>query len=299
MKSIISIIILIFISILINQKVFSDSIIVDSIERTYIVHLPKDYDKNTILPLVIVLHGGGGKAENTNKLTGFDRVSDKYSFIVVYPNGIDKQWNDGREKVKKYVNGKEVNDVKFISCLIDSLRIKYLLDSSRVFVTGMSNGGIMSFKLACELSDKIAGIAPVAASMSEIVYNDCKPSHPVPVMIVFGDADPLIPFEGGDITVLGKRGKVVSVEQSVKFWVKNNGCAEKPSETITVDSTDDDTRAIRYTYKGNADVVYWLIQGGGHTWPKGGHFLPSFIVGRTSEEIDASEEIWKFFRSIK
>ena len=296
MKSIISIILLIFILLFVNQKVFSDIIIVDSIERTYLVHLPKSYDKNAFLPLVIVLHGCGGKAENTDKLTGFDRVSDKYSFIVVYPNGID---NDGREKVKKYVDGKEVNDVKFISCLIDSLRIKYSIDSNRVFVTGISNGGIMSFRLACELSDKIAGIAPVAASMSEIVYNYCKPSRPVPVMIIFGDSDPLVPFEGGDIIVFGKRGKVVSVDQSVKFWIKNNGCTDKPIETIIVDSTDDDTRAIRYTYKGNSDVVYWLIQGGGHIWPGGWHYLPSFIIGKTSEEIDASEEIWKFFNSIK
>jgi polyhydroxybutyrate depolymerase len=92
---------------------------------------------------------------------------------------------------------------------------------------------------------------------------------------------------------------VVSVKKTLDFWIKNNGCSENPVEKISVDSTDDDTKAIRSIYQGNSDVIYWLIQGGGHTWPKGWHYLSSFIVGKTSEEINASEEIWKFFSDKK
>ena len=157
----------------------------------------------------------------------------------------------------------------------------------------------MSFRLACELSNKIAGIATVAASMSELVYSNCKPSRKIPVMIIFGDEDPLVPFNGGEIKILfQKRGKVVSVESSVDFWVKFNDCNTVP-EKITVDSVDDGTKAERYFYanKDGADVVYWLIKGGGHCWPGGWQYLPKFIIGPTSGQINASDEIMKFFHN--
>jgi polyhydroxybutyrate depolymerase len=277
----------------------ADTITVDGLERSYIVHLPKNFVQTKRTPLVIALHGGRGKADGMDRLTGFNNVSDKYGFIVIYPDGVKKQWNDGRNDF--HLNDK-IDDVKFISVLIDTLKALYNIDSNRVYVTGISNGGIMSFRLACELSNKIAAAAPVAASMPESPVYKCSPLRPVPMMIIFGDEDPLVPFNGGDISIFGlsSRGKVIPVKESVSYWVNFNGCSSN-SIISQIDNADDDTKAIKNDYqdnplkKNNSEVVFWLIKGGGHTWPGGLQYLPKAIIGRTSSQINASEEIWKFF----
>jgi len=179
----------------------------------------------------------------------------------------------------------------------------YNIDSNRVYVTGISNGGIMSFRLACELSNKIAAFAPVAASMPDNPAYDCRPTRQIAAMIIFGDNDPLIPFKGGDITLplIGKRGKVIPVEESVKYWVANNKCNTSPAETHKNDF-DDDTELDKKIYSAansNSEVQFWLVIGGGHCWPGGMQYLPKMIIGRTSREFDASEEIWKFFSDKK
>ena len=278
---------------------YADKITVDGIERDYIIHVPETLNSATQTSLVFVLHGGGGTAKGMNKLTGFNKVSYKYGFIVCYPQGIDKHWNDGREVNISNVNGVEVNDVKFISFLIDTLLSKYNIDSALVYVTGISNGGMMSFRLGCELNSKIAAIAPVAISMSEVLYNSCVPSKPVPIMIVFGDDDPLVPFEGGSIK--WNRGEVVSIKKTVEFWVKNNNCSDAPLET-DIDKEDDETSVKKFVFSGSSgrdEVVYFHIYGGGHTWPGGWQYLPKLIVGRTSKEFNASEVIWKWFEGKK
>lgn len=288
--------ILLFILFFCTRCINADSIYVDGNERTYIIHLPDNKDKPDKYPLVIALHGGGGRGEGMNKLTGFNAIADKNNFVVVYPDGIDKQWNDGRND---FLLNDKINDVNFISKLIDTLKVLYNIDTNRVYATGISNGGIMSFRLACELSGKIAAFAPVAASMPESPAYECKAQRPVPVMIIFGDEDPLVPFNGGDISVFGlrKRGKVIPVEQSVNFWVTANGCNTVPVET-KFDSVSDGTQVSKKVYSsktGNGDVEYWLVTGGGHTWPGGLQYLPKIIIGKTSREFNASEEIWKFF----
>ncbi|MGA2669470.1 MAG: PHB depolymerase family esterase [Ignavibacteria bacterium] len=275
---------------------FADSILIDGIERTYLVHAPKSFSGSGKLPLVIALHGGGGKGKGMVKLSGFDDVADANNFFVVYPNGIDKQWNDGRSLAKKTHNGIEVNDVRFLSMLIDTLIRRFNIDSNRIYVTGISNGGIMSFRLACELSGKIAAIAPVAASMTPFQVEHCIPLRIIPVMLIFGNEDPLVPFEGGQI--IGKRGEVISVEKCVKYWCIKDSCTFDSAVSI-VDSVDDDTRAIKNTYSdvnGNSPVIFWYIEGGGHTWPGGWPYLPKLFIGRTTKQINASEEIWKFFK---
>jgi len=275
---------------------YSDSILVDGQERTFIVHKPKDYAGTASLPLVIVLHGGGGQGKGMIRLTGFDDVADANNFIAVYPDGLGRQWNDGREVNITLKNNREINDVLFISELIDTVISKYNADSNRIHVTGISNGGIMSYRLACELSGKIAAIAPVAASMTPFLIDHCTLSRKVPMMLIFGNEDPLVPFEGGQIK--GKRGEVVSVEKCVKFWLKQDSCSLDAS-TVIIDSADDDTRAIKSSYSdnsGNTPVIFWLIEGGGHTWPGGLQYLPKLFIGRTSKQINASEEIWKFFK---
>jgi polyhydroxybutyrate depolymerase len=278
---------------------YADEITVDGIERTYILHIPKSIDKSKPAPLVFALHGGGGTAKKMNALTGFNKVSDEYGFVLCYPQGIDKHWNDGRNVNITRINGIEVNDVKFISSLIDTLIQKYNIDSSRVYACGISNGGMMSFRLGCELNSRIAAIAPVAISMSEYLYNLCSPGKPVPLMLIFGKDDPLVPYEGGSISF--NRGEVVSVQNTVGFWVKNNDCNETPVIT-SIDNEDDDTYVKKYVFSGvtgRDEVVFYLVYGGGHTWPDGKQYLPKLIVGRTSREFNASEEIWKWFEGKK
>jgi len=287
---------LLFVLLVISSN--ADTITVDGMERSYIIHLPSDFDIKKQTPVVLALHGGGGKAEGMNKLTGFNKVSDKYGFIVVYPDGIKNQWNDGRNDF--YLNA-QINDVKFISSLIDTMKLLYNIDSNRVYATGISNGGIMSFRLACELSDKIAAFAPVAASMPNNPSYQCKPARHVPIMIIFGSKDPIVPFNGGDISIMGlsSRGKVIPVKESVNYWVSFDGCNNVPAVS-EINNIDDDTKVIKSIYSSTAsksDVIFMLIDGGGHTWPGGLQYLPKLVIGRTSKEIDASEEIWKFFET--
>ncbi len=281
------------------QTSFADKITVDGIERTYILHFPKSLDNTKPVPLVFALHGGGGFANKMNGLTKFNKVSDDYGFILCYPQGIDKHWNDGRMVNITHIDGVEVNDVKFFSLLIDTLLANYNIDSSRIYSCGISNGGMMSFRLGCELNNKIAAIAPVAISMSEYLYSSCNPGKPVPVMLIFGVEDPLVPYEGGSISF--NRGEVVSVQNTVEFWVKNNECGETPVVT-EIDNEDDGTSVKKLVYSGSTprnEVIYYHILGGGHTWPRGKQYLPKLIVGRTSKEFIASEVIWKWFEEKK
>ena len=280
--------------------IHADEIIVDGINRSYTLYIPEEGNNKT-LPLLIVLHGGGGTGEGMIELTDFNDYADEYGFAILYPDGIEKHWNDRREVNRKYINGKEIDDVKFLTNLIDTLVFKYNIDSNRVFVTGISNGGAMSFYLALNAPEKFAGAAPVAISMPIHMINDDANVSPIPMMIIFGDEDPLVPFNGGEISLWNiKRGKVVPVKDAVDFWVKNNKCNEEPDVTY-LNKKMDKTKAIKYVYspkQDGAEVVYWLIEGGGHTWPGGWQYLPKFVVGVTSKEIDASEEILKFFKSM-
>jgi len=281
----------------------SGSIRVNGLNRTYIIHLPAS--AKTMMPLVIVLHGGGGNGKNMVKLTnsGFNKLSDKKGFIVVYPDGIDKHWNDGRNESETGYETHEENtdDVGFISALIDDLTKKYNIDSKRVYITGMSNGAIMSYRLGCELSGKIAAIAPVAGNIPENLRN-CKPSNPVAVLAINSDKDPLVPYNGGDITgPFGKKkiGKVLSAHESVMFWVKNNGCSTVPVVTDLPDNdTADGTRVQKQQFmngRNDCEVILYTIRGGGHTWPGGNQYLGEWIVGKTCRDIIATEVIWEFF----
>ena len=279
-------------------------IIAGGLKRTYLIHLPAS-DIRRSMPLLIVLHGGGGNGKSMVKLTngGFDKLSDKKGFIVVYPEGIEKHWNDGRSEAETGYETHEENtdDVGFISALIDDLIKKYDADPKRVYVTGMSNGAIMSYRLGCELSGKIAAIAPVAGNIPENLIQHCNPSNPVAVLAINSDSDPLVPYYGGDITgPFGKKklGKVLSAHESVMFWVKNNGCSTNPLVTDEPDNDPDDgTRVQRQQFmngRNNCEVVLYTIKGGGHTWPGGYQYLGKWIIGKTCRDIIATEVIWEF-----
>jgi polyhydroxybutyrate depolymerase len=280
---------------------YTDSMQSGGLERTYLVHVPPTSSTTKPMPLLIVLHGAGGTGQGMVSLTfgGFNTLADNEKFIVVYPDGIDKQWNDGREGDFTVVDREEIDDVGFISALIDRLSQKHNIDGKRIYVTGMSNGAMMSYRLACELSYRIAAVAPVCGAMPLDSVSQCSPVRPISVLVISGTEDRLVPWDGG--SVIGGRGQVLSVPDSVKYWVTYNQCSATPEVTMEADTDPQDgTRVRKEVYgqgKDGTEVILYAIEGGGHTWPGGYHYLPEAIVGRTSRDIDANTVIWDFFKN--
>jgi polyhydroxybutyrate depolymerase len=278
----------------------------DGLKRSYLVHLPPDYKEIGPMPLVLALHGGGGNAEAMVKLTrgGLNTLADKNGFVVIYPNGIEKNWNDGRsgEETGYRAHQENIDDVGFISKLIDYEIANLNLDAGRIYITGMSNGGMMTFRLGCELSSKITAIAPVAGYIPLNYSSGCLPGNPLPVMLIAGTDDPLMPYDGGDITgPLGivKLGKVKSAEESVGLWVHFNNCVSSPVTSQVPDSDPKDgTLVYKLEYSGcenSTEVILYTIENGGHSWPGGYQYLSEGIIGKTCRDINANEIIWEFF----
>lgn len=264
------------------------------ITRTYVIHLPQGFRQGTRYPLVLAFHGGRGTPSGMQSLTQFNQVADHgEGFIVVYPAGYLKTWADSRNETPAGKKG--IDDVGFTSKLIDKLVQDYAVDPKRVYATGISNGGNFSQRLACELADKIAAIGVVAAGMPTNLAGTCNPSRPVPMLLIFGDSDPIYPFEGGST----KLGSVLSVDDTIAKRVALNQCSTPPEVFWIPDtSPDDGTQIKRTVYTGcenQARVEYYLVQGGGHTWPGGLQYLPARIIGKTSRDLNASEELWRFF----
>jgi polyhydroxybutyrate depolymerase len=273
-----------------------ESITVDGLERTYRLHVPSTYDSSKPVPLVLALHGRLGTGEGQERLSHFDKISDEHGFLVVYPDGLDRSWADGRGKTPSDEKG--VSDVKFLSELIQRLESQYKVDAARVYATGMSNGGFMSGRLACDLSDKIAAVGIVAASLSTNTAASCKPLKPVSVLIIQGTEDPLVPFQGGALGKNGDRGEVLSHDAAVKKFVALNRCSASPQTQHLPDTANDGTSTNLAIYEGcsaGTQVRSYTVEGAGHTWPGGMQYLPSALIGKTSHNFDASEAIWEFF----
>jgi len=192
------------------------SITVDGRKRTYELHLPHPYDSSRPAPLVLVLHGRLGDGHGTAGLTHFDKVSDAHGFLVVYPDGLQRSWADGRGFTSSDKNG--IDDGTFMSALIDKLSSDNKIDAKRVYVTGISNGGFMSQRLGCELSSKIAAVGTVAATLSQNTAASCRPARPVSVAFLQGTKDPLVPIQGGPMGRNGSHGVILSLADSAKKW---------------------------------------------------------------------------------
>ena len=197
-------------------------------ERSYVLHVPTGLDSGTPVPLLIELHGGGGSGDSIDGLTGFFALADREGFVVAAPSGIGKAWNDGREEKAGATGG--ADDVGFLAAAIDRIESQASIDARRVYVTGMSNGAIMSGRLACQLSDRIAAVAQVAGTAAVSVAGSCDPGRAVPILEIHGTADPLVPYGGGTVaSMLGGRGDVVSVDDWAAAWVARNGDDATPA----------------------------------------------------------------------
>lgn len=273
------------------------SIEVGGLTRTYRVHVPPALPQDKPAPIVIVFHGGGGAGQGMDALSGFNALSDREGFLVAYPDGLYRNWNDGRDASVSRAHREKVDDLAFVAAMIDAIGKDHPIDPRRIFATGISNGGIFSHYLAANLSTRIAAIAPVAGGIADPFHERFRPEQPVSVLILQGTEDPLVPYHGGDIAK--GRGKIVDTDEAVRKWVERDACAKEPAtDEIPDKDPKDGCRAKRATWSKGRDgteVTLVTIEGGGHTWPGGFQYLPERWIGRTCRDFDASEVIWEFF----
>jgi polyhydroxybutyrate depolymerase len=272
------------------------------LERSYRFERPAAKDGEPA-PVVLVLHGGGGTARSMERVTfgAWNQLAAREGFVVVYPQGLENHWNDGRGIAGYRSHDENVDDVGFLLAVVDALAKEFPVDTRRVYSLGISNGGMMSLRLACERPERVAAIGVVAAALSEKLAAVCAPARPVSVLVLNGTDDPLVPYGGGEVGFGRRRlGRVLSTPDTVKFWTEKNGCAVAPTVVAEPDRDPDDRTTVRReTYSGcreSAEVVLVRIDGGGHTWPGGAPYLPEFVVGRVSRELDAAQVLWDFFR---
>jgi polyhydroxybutyrate depolymerase len=264
---------------------------VDGLTRSYLVHVPPGYDAGKATPVVLIFHGVSGTGAVMAGACGLNTKADSAGFVAVYPDGTGPDrtityWSAGSRPAF-------VNDVKFVAKLLDDLGTAMNVDPKRVFATGMSNGGFMCYKLAAELSSRIAAIAPVAGSLA---IENPSPGRPVPVMHFHGTADTMVPFDG-PTEFARKDIKFRSVDDTVKTWARLDGCSEEPKTTLLPDTAGDGTSVIEKVYgpgKQGAEVVLIEIENGGHTWP--GLQPPSDLLGKSTANISANDLMWDFFQ---
>lgn len=274
----------------VSQTTVIDSIYSGGIYRNYRLYIPAAYNGLSARPLILNLHGYTSNASQQQLYSNFMPIADTANFLMVYPNGTllsgQPFWNAGISSIL-------VNDINFLSNLIDSLRAQYNIDVNGIYSTGMSNGGFMSHTLACELSHRIAAIASVTGSIFNTQYGSlCHPSRPVPVMQIHGTSDPTVPYAGNSAQAM------MPIDSVVNYWVIKNGCNPIPVfAAIPNSNTSDGCTAEHYVYSGGysgSSVELYKIIGGTHTWPG----FPLGGVG-TNLDINASKEIWRFFRQYK
>lgn len=254
-------------------------------KREYLLYVPGTYDRRRPTPLIISMHGAGLWGAAQKETSQWNELADRERFIVVYPSGVGGK---GVRVWRAEPGAGLMKDVRFISELIDTLKASYNIDSTRIYANGLSNGGGMSFVLSCTLSNRIAAVGMVAAAQT-LPWTWCRETRAVPMIAFHGTADPEIPYNGGSSWISPR--SFPSTPRWAESWARRNRCAAKPVEaTVAADVT-------RRTYTNcadDADVVLYIIAGGGHTWP-GGKPLPEWFVGRTTRSIDATRLMWEFF----
>ncbi len=247
-------------------------------ERKALVHVPPAYDPSARTPLVLDIHGYTSNATEQEALSGMNAKADAKGFLAIYPEGLDSSWNAGACCGRSAADA--IDDVGFLTALLDRAEAELCVDARRVFATGMSNGGFLSHRLGCELAGRIAAVAPVAGVNG---MPSCKPVRPMPVFHTHGTADTLVPYLGSP--ALG----FIPVRRSFEEWAARNGCTGDPVETYQ----NGEASCLTYaTCAGGAEVTLCTVLGGGHTWPGG---MPVPALGFTSRAMSATDMMWDFF----
>lgn len=286
MKSFQTTVLLILTAFTLNAQEEMDLTLVhDDIVRTYSLYIPASYSEDESAPLIFNFHGYGSNAFEQTWYGDFRAIADTAGFLLVHPQGTEldgvSHWNVGGWTV-----GSTVDDVGFTEAMIDTLSLDYNIDPDRIYSTGMSNGGYMSFLLACQLSDRIAAVASVTGSMTPETFDNCSPSHPTPIMQIHGTADGTVPYDGDIWTE--------SIDDVLNYWTSFNNCSDIPVITPVPDiNTTDGCTAEQHVYlygDNGTSVEHYKVIDGQHTWP--GTF---FTSAGTNQDFNASIEIWRFF----
>ncbi|MFO0967366.1 MAG: PHB depolymerase family esterase [Gemmataceae bacterium] len=263
----------------------------DGVKRSYLLHVPKGYDASKATPLVLALHGATMNGSTMALFSGMNETGDKHTFVSVYPNGtgLVSTWNAGQ--FPGALGAKKVDDVGYLAKVLDDVEKTLNIDKKRVYACGMSNGGMMCYRLASEMSERIAAIAPVAGTLA---LEKIESKRPISVLHFHGTKDGLVPYEGPKVDA--KLFMFKGVEGSLKPFIALDGCAEK-GEMTEVPSKDEKLKIERFhwgTGKQKTEVILYKIEGGGHTWP-GRRTNPPFLGG-VALDLDANELIWEFFQ---
>jgi len=266
------------------------ALVSSGIPRRYLLHVPPSYDANKPTPLVLSLHGAAGWPMQQRNMTGWDRLADEKGFLVAYPagRGTPQVWSDGPVGA--------MQDVRFISDLIDTISAHYRVDPARIFVNGLSNGGMMTFAVSCRLADRIAAVGLVSAAMTMRQMSEwCANAPPMPAVIIHGTGDRIVPFGGGALGDPFNPAHPVfpPVRAWVADWGERNRCAAAPVDSVLSAKV---TRTLYTRCADSATVVLYAMQGGGHQWP-GGKALPAWWVGPMNDGLDATHAIWTFYEA--
>lgn len=291
---------------------FVDSVMVDGLQRQFQVHVPASYDRSKPMPVVLIFHGLHMNSTMMMGMTGFNPVADHNNFIAVYGEGVNNRWSDGR-------TSSGVDDIAYVTSLLDKLAKEVNVDRRRVYACGISNGGFFAQVLACNLPDKIAAAGVVASTMMDRTQGMMQGSKAVPIVFFLGTEDPLLPWADGRTKDIGKLGEtlglgalgsidnglaryggLMTVPETIGFWTGHNNCNGSPQVTPVADRDPrDGTTVKKETYGSYSNqVVLYTIEGGGHTWPGCPNLSAiSGLTGKICQDIDASELLWDFFKS--
>ncbi len=269
-----------------SQQTITATIQHDGGTREYILYIPASYTGIDPFPLVLNFHGYGSNAAEQMWYGDFRAIADTANFLIVHPLGTLHNNSTTHFNVGGFTLGSTTDDVGFTAALIDSLSVQYTIDQDRIYSTGMSNGGFMSFVLACQLSDRIAAIASVTGSMTPETFATCDPEHPMPILQMHGTSDGVVPYSGALWTK--------SINDVVNYWVEFNNCTPDPTTTLLPNVNTQDGSTVEHIVYASGDnkttMEHYKVTGGGHTWPG-----TIFTSNGTNQDMNASLEIWRFF----
>ena len=289
MKKLLGILLIIFMTNSVFSKLVENTIMIKGVEREYLLALPKGISAST--PVLLVLHGGGGSGKKLARQIKLHREPRAKKVLIAYPSGLNKQWNDSREEI--FNDKAAANDVLFLKTLIKTLKKTHGLKSS-VWITGVSNGGMMSWRMGCEASEMIDGIIPVISAIPLRILGSCSPNN-ISIFAAAGDQDPIVPYEGGRVKIFGKnRGRVLSFERSLKFFARKLRCAALPSSKE--DPNPKDLTSLEYFHfscKHGRFLEGVKMVNGGHVWPGISHgFIYGKIVGNPVLDFSMNQKVF-------
>ncbi|MBZ0294909.1 MAG: hypothetical protein K8L99_20270, partial [Anaerolineae bacterium] len=265
--------------------------------RGYALYVPSSYDSENPTPLVITLHGRPDNGAGIAYITDMNKVAEREGFIALYPDGLNNEWNYGRD-ISIYPQPPQ-DDTRFLTVLMADLAQDLNIDPARVYVTGFSNGGFMTERLACEVPDQYAAYAAVGATAYLGMLTLCEQASPVPIMFIHGTHDISIPWNGMPREFSGRTLYVTApVLNSLEYWVQHNDCGEEYQQNDIPpagDSPETTVRQLIFNCANDTQTIFYGIAGGGHNWPGVPDRIPADIAGKVNTDINASEVIWEFF----